>query len=401
MENLAPIADAGADQTVDEGNEVTLDASGSEDSDGSIVSYLWTEEGAEVGTGENIVLSDLSVGTHTITLLVTDDEEATATDSVEITVNAVENLAPIADAGADQTVDEGTEVTLDGSGSEDTDGGSVVSYLWTENGVEVGTGVSPVLSGLVAGSYDIELLITDNLGATATDSVTVTVNDMSGCSPAGSADQTISLLMVGNRLMNDIESKLEQLLDCGGYTSDIDTYNPAGYTLTDHDADEQTTASIAEGYDLTLLQELSTDFLNRAPPYETISALDSKIAAALSGMGFYQTWGLQDRNIEETESFLSAYESAAEFFEAPIIHIGRAWDYFYTLHNEEPPFSLYLDEANPTEEGKALIAYVVYAYVTGESPLLTTTLGLDGDDALLLQNTAWDSYQLYGLQFHP
>ena len=141
--------------------------------------------------------------------------------------------------------------------------------------------------------------------------------------------------------------------------------------------------------------------LNRAPPYETISALDSKIAAALSGMGFYQTWGLQDRNIEETESFLSAYESAAEFFEAPIIHIGRAWDYFYTLHSEEPPFSLYLDEANPTEEGKALIAYVVYAYVTGESPLLTTTLGLDGDDALLLQNTAWDSYQMYGLQFHP
>ena len=401
VENLAPIADAGADQTVDEGNEVTLDASGSEDSDGSVLSYLWTDNGVEVGTGEIVVLSNLAVGTHTIDLLVTDEEEATATDSVEITVNAVENLAPIADAGADQTVDEGTEVTLDGSGSEDTDGGSVVSYLWTENGVEVGTGVSPVLSGLVAGSYDIELLITDNLGATATDSVTVTVNDMSGCSPAGSADQTISLLMVGNRLMNDIESKLEQLLDCGGYTSDIDTYNPAGYTLTDHDADEQTTASIAEGYDLTLLQELSTDFLNRAPPYETISALDSKIAAALSGMGFYQTWGLQDRNIEETESFLSAYESAAEFFEAPIIHIGRAWDYFYTLHSEEPPFSLYLDEANPTEEGKALIAYVVYAYVTGESPLLTTTLGLDGDDALLLQNTAWDSYQLYGLQFHP
>ena len=401
VENLAPIADAGADQTVDEGNEVTLDASGSEDSDGSVLSYLWTDNGVEVGTGEIVVLSNLAVGTHTIDLLVTDEEEATATDSVEITVNAVENLAPIADAGADQTVDEGTEVTLDGSGSEDTDGGSVVSYLWTENGVEVGTGVSPVLSGLVAGSYDIELLITDNLGATATDSVTVTVNDMSGCSPAGSADRTISLLMVGNRLMNDIESKLEQLLDCGGYTSDIDTYNPAGYTLTDHDADEQTTASIAEGYDLTLLQELSTDFLNRAPPYETISALDSKIAAALSGMGFYQTWGLQDRNIEETESFLSAYESAAEFFEAPIIHIGRAWDYFYTLHSEEPPFSLYLDEANPTEEGKALIAYVVYAYVTGESPLLTTTLGLDGDDALLLQNTAWDSYQLYGLQFHP
>ena len=508
--NTAPIAEAGLDRTVASGVDVVLNGSNSVDPDGSIDAYQWSQNGVVVGTEVELVLSGLPVSTYTINLLVTDNDGATATDTVVIQVSDAElianddegilldvtssvpvsvfdndlgwegshdgaqdaqietnvsdlesaanlqaqrgfldvdqenntitytpyagdpgggsdsfgyrfrvgsnlsniatvtitflpiaspvNEAPVADAGSDQTVGAGTDVTLDGSNSNDTDG-SIESYLWTENGVDIGTGEIVVLGSLAVGTHQVDLIVTDNLGATAADSVAVTVNDLSGCSPAGTADETISLLMIGDSLMNDIESKLEQLLDCGGYTSDIDTYNPDGHTLDDHDADDQTTITITEGYDLTLLQEMSSDFLNRVPPYETISALDSKITSALSGMGFYQTWGLESRSIEETESILSAYETVANFFDAPIIHIGRAWDYFYTLHSEEPPFSLYLDEANPSEEGKALVAYVVYAYVTGESPLLAPTLGLDAEDALLLQNVAWDSYQLYGLQF--
>ena len=107
---------------------------------------------------------------------------------------------------------------------------------------------------------------------------------------------------------------------------------------------------------------------------------------------------MQNRDAEETETILSGYESVAEFFDAPIIHIGRAWDYFYTLHSESPPFSLYLDESNPTDEGKALIAYVLYAYLTGESPQLTLTFGLDSEVAALLQTVAWDSYLTYAPQ---
>jgi pimeloyl-ACP methyl ester carboxylesterase len=95
--NLSPVADAGLDQTVFEGTSVTLDGGLSGDADGSIANYLWTDEGGyEVGTGVSPVLSDLSVGVNTITLLVTDNDGATSSDSVLINVLMPESLAPSA-----------------------------------------------------------------------------------------------------------------------------------------------------------------------------------------------------------------------------------------------------------------------------------------------------------------
>lgn len=112
--NLAPVANAGVDQTVTDVNgdgveQVFLDGSASSDSDGTIVSYEWREGGALVGTGATPAVS-FSVGTHTLTLQVTDDDGATATDSVVVTVNPL-NVAPIAaDTSASTVV--GTPVTV-------------------------------------------------------------------------------------------------------------------------------------------------------------------------------------------------------------------------------------------------------------------------------------------------
>jgi hypothetical protein len=66
---------------------VTLDGSASFDPDGSILSYEWREEGGTpLATGE-IVSITLGVGVHTIELTVTDDNQATGTDDVVVTVN--------------------------------------------------------------------------------------------------------------------------------------------------------------------------------------------------------------------------------------------------------------------------------------------------------------------------
>ena len=89
--NSAPTADAGAAQTVadDDGTgfeSVTLDGAASGDSDGTIVSYVWSEGETNLGSGVTLAHS-FPIGVHTITLTVTDNEVATDTDTVVVTVN--------------------------------------------------------------------------------------------------------------------------------------------------------------------------------------------------------------------------------------------------------------------------------------------------------------------------
>ena len=90
--NITPTANAGADQTVvdfdgDGVENVTLDGSGSSDSDGSIVSYEWYAGATLLATGVSPTLS-FALGSHTLTLTVTDNEGATGSDSVQINVVA-------------------------------------------------------------------------------------------------------------------------------------------------------------------------------------------------------------------------------------------------------------------------------------------------------------------------
>ena len=63
-----------------------MNGSASSDPDGTIVSYEW-REGSDVLALVASPSVFLSVGTHTLTLQVTDDHGATGTDSVVVTVN--------------------------------------------------------------------------------------------------------------------------------------------------------------------------------------------------------------------------------------------------------------------------------------------------------------------------
>jgi hypothetical protein len=88
--NDPPTADAGTDQNVtdtDGGGDqsVTLDGSGSSDSDGTIVSWVWEEDSSQIATGESPAVT-MDVGVHTVDLTVTDDDSDTDGDSVIVTV---------------------------------------------------------------------------------------------------------------------------------------------------------------------------------------------------------------------------------------------------------------------------------------------------------------------------
>lgn len=172
--NSPPTANAGPDQTVSPGI-VTFDGSGSSDSDGSIVSYDWSYNGNTIASGMNATFdaSSMTPGIYTVTLTVTDNQGATGTDTVIITI--VGNLPPVANAGANQTINLGDSATLDASASNDSDG-SIVSYLWTEGATTLSTNVSFSITTLSAGIHTITLTVTDDQGATGTDTVDIKVN---------------------------------------------------------------------------------------------------------------------------------------------------------------------------------------------------------------------------------
>jgi hypothetical protein len=119
--NSPPTADAGPDTTVDEGASVQLDASGSEDADGSIAGYGWTQIG-----GPSVTLSDASVamptftapdvdGTETLVfeVTVTDEDGASDADTVSVTVAPTDDGSDEDPSPPDQPGDgDGAETEL-------------------------------------------------------------------------------------------------------------------------------------------------------------------------------------------------------------------------------------------------------------------------------------------------
>ena len=185
--NQAPIADAGQDVEASVGERVQLDGSGSSDSDGRIEQYRWRQKSGtavvliddDTATPEFDVPAPQNGDTLRFELQVTDDDGATGTDEVVVTVG---NAPPIADAGPDIQVPEGTEVTLDGSSSTDPDG-SIEDFVWEQTG-----GPSVQLAGAftpnprftapavdASASLEFRLTVTDDRGDQATDLVAVEV----------------------------------------------------------------------------------------------------------------------------------------------------------------------------------------------------------------------------------
>lgn len=191
--NQNPVANAGADQNVVVNNQVTLNGSSSNDPDGTIASYSWTQTAGTTvtlsGSGATRTFTPTTTGSRTFQLTVTDDDGATATDTVVVNVAATPpaNVAPTANAGADQNVATGSQVTLNGSGSSDSDG-TIASYSWSQlSGDAVtlsGTGSTRTFAPSSAGTYVFGLTVTDDDGATSSqDTVTITVTD--GPPPSG------------------------------------------------------------------------------------------------------------------------------------------------------------------------------------------------------------------------
>ncbi|HKQ51066.1 MAG TPA: PKD domain-containing protein [Pyrinomonadaceae bacterium] len=86
------------------------------------------------------------------------------------------NRRPRANAGPDQTANEGQSL-LNGGGSTDPDGDRL-SYAWSFGDGQTGTGAVPRHVYADNGSYTATLMVTDEFGGVNTDEVTTTVNNV-------------------------------------------------------------------------------------------------------------------------------------------------------------------------------------------------------------------------------
>lgn len=188
IENSPPIADAGPDQTVNQGDLVQFNGS-YHDPDNNVVGCWW-----DFGDGSGIIADEWSpthiyYGNHvyTATLTVIDGEGEVSNDAVLINVV---NVPPIVDAGDNQTATIGEVITF--SGDFYDPGIEIWTYHWDFGDESYNnSSLTPTHIYSDVGVYKVTLTVTDGYGGVGNDTLIVTVESHAPMVDAG-PDQTVS-----------------------------------------------------------------------------------------------------------------------------------------------------------------------------------------------------------------
>ncbi|MFT3825520.1 MAG: PKD domain-containing protein [Chitinophagaceae bacterium] len=202
--NQSPTANAGVNATITlPTNSISLNGTASKDPDGSIASYAWswvsgpTQYTIATPSASTTTVSNLVQGTYVFNLVVTDNNGATASATVQITVNAASGDNANGGTGSPTIkIDAGPDIiltlpanstTLNGSASDSR--GPIQAYKWVKiAGPDQYTIASPTsaitaITNLVEGTYSFRFDVWDNAWYPRGDTVIVTVKAATTTSP--------------------------------------------------------------------------------------------------------------------------------------------------------------------------------------------------------------------------
>jgi len=182
--NTAPVASFTLDSAAGAAPlTVTVNASGSVDPDGDILTYQWSFGDGTFGTGVTTDHTYTAEGQYTLTLTVRDAGGLETTIQRTVLVTGTSE-SPVASFTASPS-SGGTPLTVAFNASASMDpNGSIVSYFWSFGDGSTGTGVSPLHTYSVQGTYSAMLTVTDNDGLKDSLTLVILVVDggQGGCS---------------------------------------------------------------------------------------------------------------------------------------------------------------------------------------------------------------------------
>jgi len=288
IDNEAPNANMGIPGSVNVNRDFKLNASGSTDNVG-ITSHTWIIDGIEYN-GEEITHSFSELGTHEIKLRVEDAEGNVDVDS--LTITAVDDISPVAEAGEDMTIDEDTEVTFDASDSSDND--MIVNYTWNIMG-EHYYGEQITEKFTEPGVYQVDLIVKDEQGNMNTDTITITVNDVT----KPSVDLSVNKQTVGlNEMVSFDASGSSDNVAVTGYTWTINGQEYSGemysYAFSETGDHEVTLTVTDEAGNTNSTAVTITVEDQTAPVAEFGSDMNIKVGSEVSfnGSGSYDNLGI-------------------------------------------------------------------------------------------------------------
>jgi len=193
--NDPPEADAGLDQQVPVGTTVLLDATGSYDPDGTITDYVWRIETPNGDTIEPACATcprtrfpATSEGTYDVTLTVTDDDDATRTDSLYVTVTPDDE--PTVDLTGPRATTPNTAETFRANPTPGSE--PIVDIDWTVDRTSLPVGNTTTITRPfeTLGERTVTVTVTDAIGRTSSDSIQVTVDESSTTPPPDDGNGT-------------------------------------------------------------------------------------------------------------------------------------------------------------------------------------------------------------------